>query len=157
MTTGPNFFFFCYLRASPAFMKPVHSPSKCRWKGIKGNMEKIINHFQEFLGAHEHWHICPNPFGSADCLQTVLLKNISLPEQVLPSQRSRGGYLHVARFWSGAEAEPKWDPVGVEETCRGCGKLGCACWGGRTFQKKMIFEPSALFFLLSLQEGKPPS
>lgn len=29
--------------------------------------------------------------------------------------------------------------------------------GGRTFKKKMIFEPSALFLLFSLQEGKPPS
>lgn len=62
----------------------------------------------------------------------------------------------MPRFWPGAEAEPKQDPAGVEEPCGGCGKLGCACWGVRTFQKKMIFEPSALFFLLSLQEGKPP-
>lgn len=82
---------------------------------------------------------------------------ILVPGQVLPSQRSRGGYLHVPRFWPGAEAEPKRDPVGVEEPCGVCGKPGCARWGGRTFQKKMIFEPSALFFLLSLQEGKPPS
>lgn len=119
-------------------------------------MEEIINHFQEFLVAHECWHICPNPFGSADCLQMDLLKKSFTPRAVLLSQRGRGGYLHMPRFWPGAEAEPKQDPAGVEEPCGGCGKLGCACWGVRTFQKKMIFEPSALFFLLSLQEGKPP-
>lgn len=121
-------------------------------------MEKIINLLQEFLVAHECWHICPNPFGSAHCLQMDLFFLLILvPGQVLPSQKSRGGYLHVPRFWPGAEAEPKRDPVGVEEPCGVCGKPGCARWGGRTFQKKMIFEPSALFFLLSLQEGKPPS
>lgn len=147
----------CYLRASPAFLKPVHSPSKCRQKGAKRNLKKIINHFQGFLVAHECWPICPNPFGSADCLQMELFKEYFTPRAGLALQKSRGGYLHVPRSWPGAEAEPKQDPVGVEEPCRGCGKLGCACWGGRTFQKKMIFEPSALFFLLSLQEGKPLS
>lgn len=97
------------------------------------------------------------PLAQQTVSKWIFLKNILLPGQ---SCSHRGAEVDISTCsgfgLDGAEAEPKQDPAGMEEPRGGCGKLGCACWGGRTFQKKMIFEPSALFFRLSLQEGKPP-